>query len=42
VHSISGIKVGDQVSAQLTSSGGRTTATAIQYPAQQAGPGLIP
>ena len=40
VHSISGIKVGDQVSAQLTQSGGRVTAVAIQYPAQQPGGGL--
>ena len=34
---IGGIKVGDQVSAQLTDSGGRVIATAVQDPAQQAG-----
>jgi hypothetical protein len=34
VTSIGGIKVGDQVSAQITASGGQATATAIQDPAQ--------
>jgi Cu/Ag efflux protein CusF len=34
VSSISGIKVGDQVSAQIADSGGKATVTAIQYPAQ--------
>lgn len=42
VGSIGGIKVGDQVSAQLTQSGGRVVATAIQYPAQQGGGGRMP
>lgn len=37
VSSIAGIKVGDRVSAQVSQSGGRMTATAIQYPAQQGG-----
>lgn len=37
VSSIGGIKVGDHVSAQLTQSGGRVTATAIQDPARQGG-----
>lgn len=41
VHAIGGIKVGDRVSAQLTQTGDRVTASAIQYPAQQ-GPGGIP
>ena len=35
VNSIAGIHVGDQVSAQILQSGGKTTATAIQYPPQQ-------
>jgi hypothetical protein len=34
VSSIGGVKVGDQVSAQMTQSGGKFTATAIQDPAQ--------
>jgi hypothetical protein len=34
VSSIGAIKVGDQVSAQITQNGGRATATAIQYPPQ--------
>jgi hypothetical protein len=34
VSSIGGVKVGDQVSAQMTQSGGKITATAIQDPAQ--------
>jgi hypothetical protein len=34
VTSISGIKVGDQVSAQISQQGGKLTAMAIQYPAQ--------
>jgi hypothetical protein len=35
VHSITEIHAGDQVSAQIMRSGGKTTATAIQYPPQQ-------
>jgi hypothetical protein len=43
VSSIAGIKVGDEVSAQLTQQGGRVTAAAIQYPAQQpSGGGVAP
>ena len=42
VSSISGIKVGDQVSAQLTRNGNKVTAVAIQYPAQQPGSGSVP
>lgn len=34
VSSISGVKVGDQVSAQLTQNGGRATAVSISDPAQ--------
>jgi hypothetical protein len=34
VTSIGGVKVGDQVSAQITTSGGQPTVTAIQDPAQ--------
>jgi hypothetical protein len=34
VTSIGGVKVGDQVSAQITMSGGQATVTAIQDPAQ--------
>jgi hypothetical protein len=34
VTSISGIRVGDQVSAQITDQGARFTVVAIQYPAQ--------
>src|ERR1019366_8762946 len=34
VSGIRGIKVGDQVSAQITQSGGRSSAIAIQDPAQ--------
>jgi hypothetical protein len=37
VTSISGIKVGDQVSALITRNGSRTTATAIAYPPQPPG-----
>lgn len=37
VHSISGIKVGDTVSAQITQSGGRPVATVIQDPASVPG-----
>jgi len=33
VHAISGIKAGDLVSAQITSTDGKLTATAIQDPA---------
>jgi hypothetical protein len=42
VTSISGIKVGDQVSAQITQQGSKLTAVAIQYPARtpaRGGPG---
>jgi hypothetical protein len=42
VTSIGGIKVGDQVSAQLTEKGGRVTAVAIAYPAQAPGSGSVP
>jgi hypothetical protein len=42
VSSITGIKVGDQVSAQLTRNGSKVTAVAIQYPAQQPGGGSPP
>jgi hypothetical protein len=43
VSSIGGIKVGDQVSAQITqSNGGRPTVTAIQYPAQAPSGGGLP
>jgi hypothetical protein len=34
VSAISGLKVGDQVSAQISESGGKATVVAIQYPAQ--------
>jgi hypothetical protein len=34
VSAISGLKVGDQVSAQISQSGGKATVVAIQYPAQ--------
>jgi Domain of unknown function (DUF5666) len=39
VDSIQQIKVGDQVSAEMTQSGSKVTALAIQYPAPQAAPG---
>jgi hypothetical protein len=42
VSSIGGVKVGDQVSAQMTQSGGKTTATAIQDPAQSPPGGGLP
>jgi hypothetical protein len=43
VSSIGGIKVGDQVSAQITqSNGGQPTVTAIQYPAQVPSGGGLP
>jgi hypothetical protein len=34
VSAISGLKAGDQVSAQIRQSGGKATVVAIQYPAQ--------
>jgi hypothetical protein len=40
VSGIGGIKVGDQVSAQLTQRGGQIVAMAIQYPAQQSAGGI--
>lgn len=42
VTSISGIKVGDEVSAQLTQSGGTTTAVTITDPAQPPAGGTVP
>jgi hypothetical protein len=42
VASISGIRVGDQVSALITRNGGRTTATAIAYPPQPPGGAGVP
>jgi Domain of unknown function (DUF5666) len=39
VDSIGQIKVGDQVSAQMTQSGSTVTAVAIEYPAEQYAPG---
>jgi hypothetical protein len=42
VSGISGIKVGDVVTAQLTQSGGRITAVAIEDPAQLPGGGSPP
>jgi hypothetical protein len=42
VSSIGGVKVGDQVSAQMTQSGGKTTATAIQDPALSPPGGGLP
>jgi sRNA-binding protein len=42
VSSISGIKVGDQVSVQLTQNGNTVTVVAIQDPAQQPNPGNSP
>ena len=42
VTSISSVKVGDTVSAQITESGGKTTATAIQDPARQLSSGGLP
>ena len=43
VSSIGAIKVGDQVSAQITqSNGGQPTVTAIQYPAQVPSGGTVP
>jgi hypothetical protein len=39
VGSIQQIRVGDQVSAEMTQSGSKVTAVAIQYPAQEAPPG---
>src|SRR5713101_7967174 len=42
VSSIGGVKVGDQVSAQMTQSGGKTTVTAIQDPAQSPPGGGLP
>jgi hypothetical protein len=40
VSAIAGIKVGDQVSAQITESGGKATLAAIQDPAQLPGGGV--
>jgi hypothetical protein len=42
VSGIRGIKVGDQVSAQITQSGGRSSAIAIQDPAQPPPGGSLP
>jgi hypothetical protein len=42
VSGISGVRVGDHVSAQISQSGGRATATAIQDPAQAAPGGSLP
>jgi|SRR5215472_15252063 len=42
VSGISGIKAGDEVSAQLTASGGKVTAVAIQDPAQPPSGGSLP
>jgi hypothetical protein len=42
VTSIGGIKVGDQVSAQITESNGHATVTALQYPAQTPSGGGLP
>jgi hypothetical protein len=43
VTSMGGVKVGDQVSAQITkSNGGQPTATAIQDPAQAPSGGGLP
>jgi hypothetical protein len=42
VASISGIKVGDQVSALITRNGSRTTAIAIAYPPQPPGGAEVP
>jgi hypothetical protein len=42
VSGIAGIKAGDQVSAQITRSGGRDTAIAIQDPAQAPAGGSLP
>ena len=40
VSAISGIKVGDQVSAQITEGNGSPTVAAIQYPAQMPAGGV--
>jgi hypothetical protein len=42
VSGISGIKVGDQVSAQIAQNGGAARATAIQDPAQPPAGGILP
>jgi hypothetical protein len=42
VSGIRGVKVGDQVSAQITQSGGRSSAIAIQDPAQPPPGGSLP
>lgn len=42
VSGLGGIKVGDQVSAQLTQDGGRVTAAAIADPAQAPAGGSLP
>jgi hypothetical protein len=42
VSGIRGVKVGDQVSAQITQSGGRSRAIAIQDPAQAPPGGSLP
>src|SRR6266851_5364171 len=42
VSSLGAVKVGDQVSAQMTQSGGKTTVTAIQDPAQSPPGGGLP
>jgi len=42
VTSIASVKVGDVVSAQITESGGKATATAIQDPARQLPSGGLP
>jgi hypothetical protein len=42
VTSIGGVKVGDEVSAQITMNGGRATVTAIQDPAQAPSGGGVP
>lgn len=42
VSGISGIKVGDQVSAQIVQNGGAASATAIQDPAQPPAGGTAP
>ena len=42
VTSIGSVKVGDVVSAQITESGGKATATAIQDPARQLSSGGLP
>jgi hypothetical protein len=42
VAGVGGIKVGDQVSAQLTQAAGRVTAVTIADPAQAPGGGSVP